>query len=232
MPIKGSSEFIELDNMVLNIFDDVLKLFAHCYKKIIDKPEKFIRKDMGTKYEDYYRNKLIIDYVPKYAKNFGLESLEFIPGADEIDPVTYISRGNPDIKIININFILDEHFSFNSDIYFTFECKRFGENANPKLYVNKGIKRFIEKKGSGFKYASNLPFAGMIGFIEEGNPNEIISEINNILKTHKHILTENFLNKVSIESDFEHSYCSNHRRGPDLHITLHHIMYDYNGMIH
>lgn len=228
----GLSKFDELDNLLNDIFNDVLRLFIRCYNEIVNKKEKFIKKDIkNNSYEDYYRNILIIKYLPLYSKEFGLDTLKFIPGSDEIDPITYISKGNPDIKIININLMLNEEFRFNDDIFFTFECKRFGDNATPKLYVEKGIKRFVEKKGSGYKYSSNLPFAGMIGFIEEGDTADIISKINKKLEKYTMINTLKNLTTEHIETGFNQSYSSIHRRDASSEITLHHIMYDYNDIV-
>lgn len=233
MEIPGIADFTELDNLLDDIFEDVLRLFIRCYDELVINKEKFIKKDIeGNNYEDFYRNKLVIDYLPKYSKFFGLESLEFIPGPDEIDPSTYISKGNPDIKIINVNYLLKDEFRFNRNIYFTFECKRFGKNATPNLYITKGMQRFVEIKGSGFKYASNLPFAGMIGFIEKGDPNDIVIEINDILNSYEKMNTITNLTKESIEKGFEHSYCSKHARTAKSFITLHHLMCDYSDIVH
>jgi len=69
---------------------------------------------------------------------------------------------------------------------FIIECKRLGSplrsdwilNTN---YVEHGIQRFID---SAWAYAKRFPSAAMVGYLQNMEPGEVLSEVNRIAATH------------------------------------------------
>jgi len=104
------------------------------------------------------------------------------------------------------------------------ECKIVGVNS----YVNgNGIISFT----SG-KYASQMPIAGMIGFIMVPTVKSKVDEINEKLKEHKKIKTNKYLLFYKFVDGFNESYHSNHDRVKQLpSIDIYHLMFDCTSII-
>jgi len=92
------------------------------------------------------------------------------------------------------------------------KCKTL-KSAETK-YLEKGLKRFIE-----MKYAANDDFAGMLGFIIAGNPEEIVKKLKEKVKEfHPAPNTEIFLNKKCLEENL--SFQSKHLRNNNTEIHI------------
>jgi hypothetical protein len=121
--------------------------------------------------------------------------------------------------------------SFGNDAkYINIECKIVGEDKyidNKKSFERKtptnGIMSFI----SG-KYASQMPLAGMIGFIKEGKIETKINKIENRLKKHDDITTHQNLTIYPINKNFGFCYHSIHDRENELpEISIYHLFFDF-----
>ena len=113
----------------------------------------------------------------------------------------------------------DISFSFpGSD--FVLECKKL-EFADKK-YLEEGIKRFIE-----LKYAEKDHFAGMLGFIVQGNPKRIVENLKQKVKDfHPDPNIETLLAKKVL--DHELSFQSRHLRVNEKPIHLYHVFFDFS----
>ena len=131
-----------------------------------------------------------------------------------------------------------EHSSWRHK-YFAFECKNLDNSASSiNEYVYNRAKEKDKKDGGVYrymtgKYAKDLNFGGMIGFVIEGESNSIIGKI--IAKIHDTFdnneigqLTGKRIIKNSIENN-PNTFDSIHIRSKEYEIkkenfTLHHVM--------
>lgn len=127
-----------------------------------------------------------------------------------------------DITIITLEVLTQSQDDFSKRI--TIECKIIGIDQ----YINRnGIVSFVEGK-----YASQLPVAGMIGFVLSGTCDAAISGINKKLKSHSKIKTVKLLEKYELETKFDHSYKSTHNRDRGLNnIDIYHLMLNYSNIV-
>lgn len=105
------------------------------------------------------------------------------------------------------------------------ECKRLDSgNELCSNYYEKGIKRFV----TGY-YSEQMPIAGMLGFIQEGDVTQIVSNINRHLPA---LTTLRPLHSVSMVEQVRLTYLSRHRRDKNLgEIKIYHLMLDYINII-
>ena len=108
--------------------------------------------------------------------------------------------------------------------YFVFECKPINlTNSRTKEYIYKksetkgedgGLYRFFINK-----YAENLPFGGMLGYVVADTPQDIINKLKKEIKSFQ--ITEGSLNFDNLTNehllntqtpDFQHSFQSQHTR--------------------
>jgi len=101
---------------------------------------------------------------------------------------------------------------------FVIECKRL--KSAETAYLEEGIKRFIERK-----YAANDDFAGMLGFIIAGNPEEIVKKLKEKVKEfHPAPNIEILLEKKCLEQEL--SFQSKHTRTNNTEIHIFHLFFD------
>ncbi len=243
--MKGASQFVEKNFQVLDsTFENCLNAIVYGFK-LVEKSKVYSRKGIlneasqvrskPTKIielEDYLRNDLVKNFISPNLDKFNLRNYLFIPGAEE-------SSGNVRTGILDIKVCSP---SFNGDVYFIFECKRFNKSLL-KGYLNDGIKRFTTSK-----YYPDTPvaLAGMISFLESQDVKnkidiedcfQILSEAIAIQK--KELALIGSLNKhklkcikYTIVSDYKFVFRSSHyRKKPQLNIDLIHLMLDYNNLI-
>lgn len=102
----------------------------------------------------------------------------------------------------------------------TVECKIVGEYE----YVNRnGISSFTTSK-----YGANMPLAGMIGFIKDGDINVKIEGIKKRLDKHSTIKTTSNLEKFVFDSSFDQSYLSQHEKLDGSALKLYHLFLDFS----
>lgn len=219
-------------------FVEVLRLIIFCYEKILQK-EKFDFREVTTKTsikpEDYLKYNLTHDYLRKYKSKFpSTTHLYFLYETGEYDRECEKEYSN-DIAIYNINRPLitfykkaGENYT-SEDFYFSIECKRLKDTSKNKLYIDEGIKRYVQNH-----YAQAMPFAGMIGFIEKGVISEIKDDIDKRLSNYNEagkLITHELLHFFAVEKNFRFSYSSKHNRVRNLPITIYHLFLDYSSII-
>lgn len=179
----------------------------------------FKRLSSEIKYnDDYNENKLRDDL------------LRFLPSKREGMVLTFdtesrnLDKDNVriDITIITLEVLSQPFDDFEKRI--TVECKIIGVDQ----YINRnGIISYVDGK-----YASQLPVAGMIGFIFKGSPESVKCKINKKLKKHSSIKTIAFLEHHELANKFPNSYKSTHERTNKLApIDIFHLLLDYSATL-
>lgn len=105
-----------------------------------------------------------------------------------------------------------------SGIEFIVECKRL-KNASSQ-YVNEGLLRFINKD-----YAENESYAGMIGFIVDGDIKSICSSLMKKCKQVNYIESEFSRSKID---DSESSFNTSHKREGTNEINIYHLFFEFS----
>lgn len=204
-----------------DLFRDELKLvselFIRCYDKIMS---NYVMN--GPQLEDFYRN-LLISFAQESKDDMGLFYMYFTSETSVCDE-SLRTVGRIDIHIINLKCARQGE----EKVYLSYECKRLRKNYLNDKYINEGIKRYVCEE----KYSRNLPFAGMIGFIEVGEPNKIIKDLNRRLMAHPNHSMRKQLEQRLICEEFDHSYHSEHiREKSSQSIELYHLLFNLNPII-
>lgn len=213
----GAEKFKELDNVIKSEFDLVLCTLIESYLQILKDGVK------TSHLEELIKNKLLKDYIRIIKHKYNIGHLGFEPEVATINS-KYRNEGFIDIKVTNV---VSKIFGVvDEELYFTIECKRLDMSAKKiDYYIKEGICRFV--KG---KYSKSTSFACMVGFIEKGEVNEIVSKLNLKLETIKKYNLEK-LSYTDICLDFIHSYKSKHKRVKYGDIDLYHLIFDYTSII-
>lgn len=230
-------------NYYENTYKRVLKLVVHSYQlisaneiiqytEITDKrgykTDYIVCGDAKEKPEEYIRNLFLSEkylWNRKLKQQYRLKRLSFEPETAEIDE-NNITLGYHDIKVSGLT---NEFYETEKDLYFSIECKRLNKaGQDVEKYVNQGIKRFVMSQ-----YSKKMPLAGMIAFIEEGNPLVYKEEINLKLEKSKEIKTKRYLEFLSLDNQFDFSYLSKHvRQNSDFKtISLYHLFFEIGHII-
>lgn len=208
-------------DLYINEFKQVGRFLIYSYRQMISNNET-----LTSDHETYLRNVLVKKYLrDKEAKQkykIGYLGFEIEPG--EIDIINQ-TVGFIDVKVTNLGNkdLLDE------DEYYSIECKRLdGSTTKNNLYIKEGINRFVQSK-----YSGQMPFASMIGFIENGISTQIKTEINHILNQDKIFKTNSVLTEYLVEHDFNETYISKHERKNSQFdkIDIIHFMFDFQRLI-
>jgi hypothetical protein len=175
------------------------------------------RYENGEYDEDILRNDLV-KHLEINKKQLKI-AVAFRKECSVIDKDAKKTKGRIDISVIH-------DLSLTSDYDITFECKRLKNNDKNQKYVDDGLMDFINGK-----YAEKMPFAGMIGFVEEGNISVICADIKSRIENNGTNIICKFI-KEKIVEDFDYSYKSNHKRINNLeNISLYHLIFDYTEII-
>lgn len=105
-----------------------------------------------------------------------------------------------------------------SGIEFIIECKRL-KNASSQ-YIDKGLKRFIDKE-----YSKNETHAGMMGFIINGDIKSICSSLESMCKK------EDYCDNVFVNSktfNAENTFVTSHYRKEIDAINIYHLFFAFN----
>jgi len=105
-----------------------------------------------------------------------------------------------------------------SGFEFIIECKRL-KNASPK-YISDGLSRFVNKN-----YSENESYAGMIGFIIEGNIKSICSSLMEKCKQVNFIESEFTRSKDDAPVT---SFNTSHKREGTDEINIYHLFLEFN----
>lgn len=104
-----------------------------------------------------------------------------------------------------------------SGFEYVIECKRL-KNASQK-YINEGLYRFIKNE-----YSSNESYAGMMGFVVEGNITDIRDELKN--KCQKEEFNNNSFANEKLNG-WKHGFKTAHNRVNKTEINLHHLFFEF-----
>ena len=197
-------------------FKRIFYLLQDSYNKII-KQESF----QGDEMETFIRNILVKKYLRKNKGKFEIGYLGFEIESGEIDG-EFETKGFIDIKVLNPG----KKDLLNEDEYYALECKRLdGYSKKNRLYIQEGIYRFIIEK-----YARDMPLAGMIGFIQNGEIVDIVLDINNKIDEENDFLIGKLL-KEDIIDGCDYLYSSdNTREYSNEKIKIYHIMMDFKNV--
>jgi hypothetical protein len=101
---------------------------------------------------------------------------------------------------------------------FTVECKLL--KYADKKYLDEGLQRFID-----LKYAENDNYAGMIGFIIKGKPENIVKNMKKKVKDfHPTPDIQTYLDKTCANHNL--SFQSKHIRSDNTKIHIFHVFFD------
>lgn len=244
--MKGAKQFVEKNFKSHDlIFENCLHAIIYGFK-LLEKSKTYSRKNIlkeatrvrskiarVIELEDYLRNDLVKNFIQPNLEIFFLQNYLFIPGVEEISDS--IRTGILDIKVCSP--------SFNGNIYYIFECKRFNKSLI-NGYLNDGIKRFTTSK---YYPNTTTALAGLISFIESKEPKNKINiedsfeQLNLALNKSKDKLglvgklanQKITCQNCNLVTDYNFIYRSTHtRRKIKKNIELFHIMLDYNNLIH
>lgn len=213
----GAEKFVEIDQVIRSEFDLVLCTLIDSYFQIVKDRVK------TSHLEEIIRNILLEDYLRIIKHKYDIGHLGFHAEVATINS-EYKTEGFLDIKVTNV---ASGTLGYNDeDLCFTIECKRLDPYAQKiNYYIQEGICRFIRGK-----YAKNMTFACMVGFVEKGKLNDITSKLNVKLDTIKKYNLEKLVN-INIYKNFAYSYRSKHKRVKNNDINLYHLIFDYTHII-
>jgi hypothetical protein len=217
-------------------FREVLRLIIFCHRKKLQEKDTVslleILEKTGITPEDYMKYRLVKDHLRKYKQLFpAIAHLYFLYETGEYDRDKEKETFN-DIAVYSITvgraWKLSEGHD-DEDYYFSFECKRLKDLGKNQLYIDQGIRKYVENA-----YARAMPFAGMIGFVESGDIVRIKDDINlRLSKSNQtgELTTIEILRFFEVEENFEFSYSSKHERIQNSPIALYHLFFDYSSLL-
>ena len=203
-----------------HIFFHILKFYKEIDNnqviKLIEKEKLKPKKQIEEAIKKLIRKQLINDR--KFSAN------EFIINREPASE----HGGSYDFKI--------QHSSWR-DKYFTFECKNLDTTSTSSITssINEYVYNKSKPDGGVYryiigKYAKNLNFGGMIGFIIKGETDKIIKQIIEKLRQ----VSNNNVGKLTGKSIICNSIENNKNTFDSIHLiekkffTLHHIMMNFS----
>lgn len=195
----------------------ILEKICQCYNLMIKSGVK-LEND-----ENKIRDVLLLHYLKNNDIRNNLKLSDYLFDREVPEDFTV---GRTDIKISTQNTF------HKSEAYYILECKRL-DNINTKgisglnsKYIEKGICRF-----SASYYNSYYKKNGMIGFVVVAlNIQQNVDDINNLIVTH--FTTSNTIQPLTLDNSFfQNHYLSKHTNSNSEEITLHHLMFDFSGIM-
>ena len=220
----------------------IIKYVIYCYLKILEdkKTYNYSKKGKILK-EEFLRYGLVNDYLMKshnkeyFKRNISdILSVEITFHPEETMIYTDKETNQRSVDKIDISIwesALQSIWSEKTDneIKFAIECKRIEKLSDANNYIY-DIEKFSNRS---YPY-TRLPFEGQIAFIEDKNINHatLRKEINERLKNHKVIITNNILNRIILIDKFNGTYLSKHQRNTGRqNFSIYHLFFDYSQII-
>lgn len=190
------------------------------------------RLDFRSK-EDLFENLFLAAIIDSYQRIVKSSTLEeeirdmFITDFEQVNPMT---RDLIKDKILILNWERWINAPGNtktradislaiSGFEFIIECKRL-KSADFK-YIDEGIKRFVQ-----LKYAESDSYAGMMGFVIDGDIERIVETLKVKIKDfHYTAGFESLLERNCV--NWKHSFQSKHNRDNNIPIHLYHLFFDF-----
>lgn len=230
--IKGrNNKTAVIDSRIRNILNYVIG----GYNKTISDGKQYDYSKRGKiSQENFLRNGLVDDYLRKHIHllNTGTENYTIITKeATE----TYLNvndnqlHDDPiDIQITDA--ALQKAWNSENHVYYAIECKRIQQLSDTTKYID-DVRKFTERKYQ----STRLPFEGQLAFIEASAITHKIAsdDINSKLSTHTSISTIDALKAIKIDSTFDGSYVSKHKKnfGKNDSFAIYHLLLDYSKIV-
>ncbi|MBU0473011.1 MAG: hypothetical protein KKF62_02480 [Bacteroidetes bacterium] len=169
--------------------------------------DTYSRVDKNIANENDIRDRFIYDFYHNSTLLKGLINKNIL----FVNWERWVFKNEVDLGRTDLSFAI-------SGIEFIIECKRL-KNASPK-YISDGLSRFVNKN-----YSENESYAGMIGFIIEGNIKSICSTLKEKCKQESYFESDFVRSKVD---NSETSFATSHNReGADV-INIYHLFLEFN----
>jgi len=198
------------------------------------------RKRGKIKKEDFLRDGLVDDYLNKTSnKNYFKQFISDNPNVEiyfqREEKQNYLEQDilaedkiDITVKETKLSEVLIEDVS--DEIKFAIECKRINKSQSFSEYV-KDIYKFTSRQYNTYR----LPYEGQIAFIENSSLNYPIvsNKINDRLKSDSTIATVQFLENKTIDSQFNGSFHSVHKKnfGIQNNFSIYHLMFNYSKIV-
>jgi len=222
-----------------NQIENIIWYIIECYLLIVSNKEKYskiwVKEKTNLKFENYLRNRLVEDYLVKnktilIQKISSLNEINFIYETEKeyIDLQDNITKMDKIDIYINKLGLQNEWKDYDENIYFALECKRINKLSDAARYTS-DIQKFVNRKHIN----TRLPFEGQIAFIEDKNISHVVlcGKVNEILTTHKTIITKKYLNEIILNNKFNGVYLSLHERNTGTNFTIYHLFFDYSNIV-
>ncbi|MDR2651620.1 MAG: hypothetical protein LBC68_04825 [Prevotellaceae bacterium] len=219
----------------------ILWYVVECYLLTLKDGKKYskigVKKHTSYKFENYLRTRLVEDYLIKNKdllkqKTLALNDINFTYETEK----EYIDSQDNKLKSDKIDVYINKlglkgvWKENDENIYFAIECKRIEKLSDTNDYISD-----IEKFSNRNYLNTRLPFEGQLAFIEKSSITHIqlSDEINKRLNEKTIIITNNFLNPISIHPQFRSTYFSVHKRNTDTQrsFSIFHLLFDYSNIV-
>lgn len=241
MPLKATKFVQNRNTITYTRINHIMWYAIECYHLlIIDKPtysKIHINANTAYFFEDHLKMEFIENYLIKNkhllsSRVATLDEVTFsyepikrftdikdgIEKSDKID--VFVNR----LGLRNKWGVQEEH------IYLAIECKRIKVLSDCREYVG-DIQKFCDREYKELR----IPFESQIAFIE--NPKldhfKVSKEINRRLQSYPTVITKQFLNQLLIQSSFQGSYISTHKKNykKKESFKIFHLLFDYSQLI-
>nr|WP_321411495.1 hypothetical protein [uncultured Carboxylicivirga sp.] len=169
--------------------------------------DTFERIDKNIGIENDIRDRFIYDFYHDSALLKGLINRNIL----FVNWERWVFKNEVDLGRTDLSFAI-------SGIEFIVECKRL-KNASSQ-YIDEGLHRFINKD-----YSENEAYAGMMGFVVNGDIKRICSSLETKCKEESYYENEFVKSKTY---NAENSFITSHHRKENEAINIYHLFFEFN----
>ena len=169
-----------------------------------------------------YENHLTVRLVACMNEIRRERNLSLVPRYQFVEPTDEMlaGRADPD-RAPCIDIVVSWGF-LTEDAYVSIECKRLAPDLLARLYVVRGIDRFVR----GY-YGSKARVGGMVGYVIRGTPGEVIQRVNAHVAANPTMGPTHTLMPAEAVGPLNTVFESNHERpSPFQRIRLTHLIFD------
>lgn len=215
---------------------NILWYILECYSLILKDGRTYSMSAINEskiKPENYFRNKLVDDYLRKYTHvfkdKFKTEYVFFDKDSEE----TYIDKDGQEctdkIDIYIRNAALQDFWTERKNVYFAVECKRVKILSDTTTYINEDtIGKFVERQHTEFR----LPIEGQLAFIENADisPDDVANAANKKLRNKNN--TTALLASIEMHETQKCCFISEHTRfNTNNKFVIYHLLLDYSNIV-
>ncbi|MFA7290484.1 MAG: hypothetical protein WC055_16535 [Melioribacteraceae bacterium] len=202
--MNKKNQFIQFGLRALG-YDSKQELIENLFIKSIIDTYNSIDKNIGN--ENEIRDRFIYDFYYDSTLLKGLINRNIL----FVNWERWVFKNEDDLGRTDLSFAI-------SGIEFIVECKRL-KNASSQ-YIDEGLYRFINKD-----YSSNETYAGMMGFVVDGDIKSICSSLEAKCKEESYCKNDFFNAKINIT---ENSFVTSHFRKEIDVINIYHLFFEFN----